>query len=336
MSRLLNHGSCGLNFIEADIVRADNGNDNAVSHVDGGLEQRAGNCLACSLCSLVLACSGAGADVSEACVLHDGGNVREVQVDEARNGDQLGNVLNCLTQNAVSDLECVLEGDLLLGYILQTLVRDDNEGVYVLVQLFDAAQRLLETLLALECERTGNNADRQDAHIFCDTCNNRSCTCTGTAAHAGGDKYHIGVSESRCDLILALLSSLAADFRICACALTLGQLLADLDLRGGLRIIQSLHIRVDGNELNTLYTVLDHAVYSVAAAAADTDDLNVYYVIQALFKLKTHCRCPPFYDKESFFDYQLPRLRALRPYCFNFTSIYSILQQELANSSKKT
>ena len=64
--------------------------------------------------------------------------------------------------------------------------------------------------------------------------------------------------------------------------------------------------------------------------------LNVYYVIQALFKLKTHCRCPPFYDKESFFDYQLPRLRALRPYCFNFTSIYSILQQELANSSKKT
>lgn len=109
-------------------------------------------------------------------VLHDGGNVCEVQVDEARNGDQLGNVLNCLTQNAVSDLECVLEGDLLLGYILQTLVRDDNEGVYILVQLFDAAQRLLKTLLALECERTGNNADRQGAQLTSDLCNNRSCT----------------------------------------------------------------------------------------------------------------------------------------------------------------
>ena len=65
MSRLLNHGSCGLYFIEADIVRADNGNDNAVSHVDGGLEQRAEDCLACSLCSLVRCRSGAGADVEQ-------------------------------------------------------------------------------------------------------------------------------------------------------------------------------------------------------------------------------------------------------------------------------
>ena len=80
----------------------------------------------------------------------------------------------------------------------------------------------------------------------------------------------------------------------------------------------------------------DDDIPDFTAAAADADDFDIYYIIQALFKLKTHCRCPPFYDKESFFDYQLPRLRALRPYCFNFTSIYSILQQELANSSKKT
>ncbi len=103
-------------------------------------------------CPCLLRCRYA--DVRVTCVLHDGGNVREVQVDEARNGDELGDVLNCLTQNAVSDLECVLEGDLLLGYILQTLVRDDDEGVYVLVQLVDAGERLLETLaLALESEK---------------------------------------------------------------------------------------------------------------------------------------------------------------------------------------
>ncbi len=90
-----------------------------------------------------------------ACVLHDRGNVREVQVDEARNGDQLGDVGYCLTQNAVCDLEGVLEGDLLLGDVLQTLVRNDNERVNVLVELVDAGQSLLEALLALECERTG-------------------------------------------------------------------------------------------------------------------------------------------------------------------------------------
>ena len=38
---------------------------------------------------------------------------------------------------------------------------------------------------------------------------------------------------------------------------------------------------------NTLYTVLDHAVYSVAAAVRRQPmTLMFYYVIQALFKLK--------------------------------------------------
>ena len=265
-------------------------------HVDRGLEQRAGDRHTCSLSCLVFPSSAAGADVRVACVLHDRGNVREVQVDEARNGDQLRDVGYCLTQNAVCDLEGVLEGDLLLGDVLQTLVRNcypsvrnDNERVNVLVELVDAGQSLLEALLALERERTGNNADGQDAHLAGDLCNDRSCAGAGAAAHAGGDEYHVGACERCCDLLLALLGSLAADLRVRACALTLGQLLADLDLGAGLREVQRLHIRVYRNKFNALHAALDHAVYRIAAAAADADDFDTNYIIQALFKLKTHC-----------------------------------------------
>ena len=278
----------------------------------------------------------------KACVLHDRGDVREVQVDEARHGDQLGDIGNRLTEHAVRDFERVLKGDLLLGYVLEALVRDDDQRVNVLVELVDAAQRLLEALLALERERTGDNADRQDAHLAGDLRHDRSRARAGAAAHAGGDEYHVGVLQRRSDLVLALLRCLAADLRVCARALALGQLFADLDLGAGLREIQRLHIRVDRNKFNALHAALDHAVDRIAAAAADADDFDINYIIQALFKLKTHCCHPPFYDKESFrlsFTFfvgvfrRLPR--AICPHCFNFTSISSILQHKLANSSKK-
>lgn len=100
-----------------------------------------------------------------------------------------------------------------------------------------------------------------------------------------------------------------------------------------------MHIRVDRNELNALHAALDHAVDRIAAAAADADDLDINYIIQALFKLKTHCCHPPFYDKESFrlsfttlFVGRPVYFPGKLPHCFNFTSIYSILQHKIVNS----
>ena len=103
----------------------------------------------------------------------------------------------------------------------------------------------------------------------------------------------MGVSQRRGDLLLALLRSLAADLRVCARTLSLGQLLADLDLGAGLREVQRLHICIDRDKLNALHAAFDHAVDRIAAAAAHADDFDIYYIIQALFKLKTHCCHPP-------------------------------------------
>ena len=300
MRRLLHHGSRGFHFVQTDIVRTDNGNDNAVRHIDRGFQQRAGNRHACCFRSLIFPSSAAGTDMCITCILHNRCNIREVQIDKARNSNQLRYIRNRLTEYTVRDLKCILKGDLLLGYVLKTLVRDDNQRVNILVEFVDTAERLFQTLLALKCKRTSHNANRQDAHFTSNLRHHRRRAGTGAAAHAGSDKYHMCVGKRRSDLILAFLCCLAADFRVCARALTLCQLFANLDLGAGLRIVQRLHIRVDRNKLNTLHTTFDHAVDRVAAATAYADYFNVHYIIQALFKLETHYCHPPFYDKESF------------------------------------
>ncbi len=100
------------------------------------------------------------------------------------------------------------------------------------------------------------------------------------AAHAGGDEYHVGACERCCDLLLALLGSLAADLRDSRLRPDPWSLLADLDLGAGLREVQRLHIRVYRNKFNALHAALDHAVYRIAAAAADADDFDTNYIIK--------------------------------------------------------
>ena len=227
-------------------------------------------------------------------VLHHRGNVCKVKVDEARHSDQLRNVCNRLTEHAVRDFKRVLKGDLLFRYVLEALVRDDNQRVDILIQLVDAAQCLFQTLLTLKRERTGDNADSQNAHLTGDLRHDRSRARTRTAAHTSGDEYHVRIGQRCGNLLLALFGCLAADLRVRTRALPLGQLFTDLDLGAGLRKVQRLHIRVDRNELHALHAAFDHAVNRVAAATAYADYFNVYHTIQALFKLKTHCCHPPF------------------------------------------
>ena len=79
--------------------------------------------------------------MSVACIFHNSGNVREVEVDVLRNIDQLGDGLNTVEQNVIGNLECVEEGDLFANG-LESFVGDDDERVNVILQLFDTCFRL--------------------------------------------------------------------------------------------------------------------------------------------------------------------------------------------------
>ena len=74
----------------------------------------------------------------------------------------------------------------------------------------------------------------------------------------------------------------------------MGQLLADLELKGGVGGIQRLLVRVDRHKIHTLGAGEHHAVDYVVAAAADADDFDVYCAVGLSFESKGHI-CFPLY-----------------------------------------
>ena len=121
-----------------------------------------------------------------------------------------------------------------------------------------------------------------------------SRTCTGAAAHTGGDKDHIGGLDRLGNVVAALFSRALADLRVRTGALNVRLFLTDLDLLIGIGDSQRLLVSIDSDELNALRTGLNHPVDNVVAGAADTHDLNGYDIIGACFCFEIHVLCLPF------------------------------------------
>ena len=142
-------------------------------------------------------------------------------------------------------------------------------------------------LTAFKKEGLGHDADGQDPHLFGDLRDNGRCARAGTAAHAGGDKDHIGTLQIMHDLLAALFRRTTADFGIRARAETARDLLADLDLLIGFGEVQDMAVGVDRDKLHALQTGLDHSVHGVVArGAADADDLDLRRLIHSKIKFQ--------------------------------------------------
>ena len=119
-------------------------------------------------------------------------------------------------------------------------------------------------------------------------CHNGGCAGAGAAAHTGGDKDHLGALQGVGDLVLAFLSGALTHLGVGTGAATLGELGAELNLLRGLGVEQSLLVGVHSNKLDPGQSGLHHAVYSVAAAAANTDNLNVCDVLHFFVEYECH------------------------------------------------
>ena len=115
MSSLLHQGNSGIHLVQADVLAAGDVDEHALGAIDGSLQQRGGDGQLGRFLGLVLACGTAYAHVGKTGILHDGGHISEVQVDDAHLLDQVGDRLHRLTEHVICDLEGVGQGDLLVG-----------------------------------------------------------------------------------------------------------------------------------------------------------------------------------------------------------------------------
>ena len=292
MSALGDHAGSGLDILQTNVGAGGDVDDDAARTGDAGLQQRAGDGSLGGVLGLAGTLGNTDTHVGKAGVLHDGADVREVEVDEGRDVDQAGDALNALTQHIVGGLEGVHQGDLLLTDELQALVRDDDQRVDMHHQGGNALLGLRHLALALKGEGLCDDADGQDAQIMGSLGHDRGSARAGAAAHTGGDKDHLRTLQGVGNLVLALLGGALADLRVGTGTAALGQLGTKLDLLGGLGVQQGLLVGVHCNELDPGQTGLDHAVDSVAAAATYADDLDIGYILHFFVENECH-ECIP-------------------------------------------
>ncbi len=164
------------------------------------------------------------------------------------------------------------ECGLLVGDPKQILVRDHDQGVDEGLQLFNAALGREQPLTAFKLERLGHHTHGQNALGPQGFGDNRRGAGAGAAAHAGGDKGHVGTRHMIENLINGFFRRCPADIGTGATAQTLGNGRAQLDAAVRRALRQGLGVRVGDNELDPFQAGRDHVVDGIAAGTADADD----------------------------------------------------------------
>src|SRR5664280_1070312 len=214
-----------------------------------------------------------------ACVLHDRTNIGEVEVDEPRHSDQVGDALHTLSQHVVGHPERLHDRRPSLHDLQKPLVRDHDQRIDVLLESLDTLVGTLLALLAFEVERACHHADRQRALLPGDLGEDGCATGTGTTTFTGGDEHHVRAAHRFLDLFARLLSGIATDPRISPGAQALGEVPTNVELHIGIAHPERLRVGVDRDELDAAHARINHAIDRVRAAASDPTDLDYREVV---------------------------------------------------------
>ena len=229
----------------------------------------------------------------QALVFQDGADVRKVEVDERGVDDEVGNAADTLLQNLVRDTERVDHRRIFRNDAGNLIVRDDDERIDVLSEVFEPLHRIVHALFALEVERLGDDSDGQNLQIARNLGDDGCGARTGAAAHACRDEQEVGILDCLGEDFLAFLGGRPADFRLCTRAEALRQSGTDLNLILRLGKEQDLLVRIDGYIACALNARLNHAVDRVVPRAADADDLYPRNAGQAVQTVKHSKIYPP-------------------------------------------
>ena len=190
-------------------------------------------------------------------------------------------------QHLVSHAEGVGKGGALIGDTEQVLVRNDDQGVDIALQLGDAGIGQTHAVTTFEGEGLGHDTDRQDPAIAGAFGDHGGRAGSGAAAHAGGDEDHVGTIQVPVDFLGGFLGGIHADLGVGARSEPLGDGLTQLDAAVGLGERQMLGIGVGDHEFDAFKAGVDHVVDRIPAGTADTEDDDPRLEIRGL---RTHQR----------------------------------------------
>ncbi|CAB4337439.1 unannotated protein [freshwater metagenome] len=194
---------CGVvDFEQTQFAAAGDVQQDAGRTFDRVLQQRALNGRLRRIDRAGLACRSADPHHRRAGIGHHSPNVGEVEVDQTRDRDQVGDALNALSQNVVGLTEGFKHGRTLLNRCQQTLVGDHDQRVNDFAQASDALVGSAHPLRAFEFKRAGYDADGECADFsFGDLSDHRGSAGSGAAAFASSDEDHVGALERLLDVV---------------------------------------------------------------------------------------------------------------------------------------
>ena len=151
-----------------------------------------------------------------ACALHDGLDVREVEVDEAGHRDQVGDALDALAEHVVGEPERLDDAQIpspsvsrrSFGMTMSASTRSRSISTP-----FSATRA---RRVAFEGERSRDHPDSERVLVPGDVGHDGRGAGSGATAHAGGEEHHVGARDDRSDVVLAGLGGLLPHGRVAA------------------------------------------------------------------------------------------------------------------------
>ncbi len=148
---------------------------------------------------------------------HDCADVFEVDVDQARVGNDFGDTTHSVFQHVVGGAETIVHIGVVTHDFHQLVVEDDDQRIDMLGKLGDAGFCGLHPLATFKTERLGDHANGQDAHFAGDFGNHRCSAGTRTTTHAGGNEGHVGAFQTGANFVAMGLSGFLTFFRLGTC-----------------------------------------------------------------------------------------------------------------------
>ena len=200
---------------QGDVVAGGDIDQHTLGAAHGGIvEQRIGDRRLRGLDRAAFTLGFAGSHHRLAHLAHHRADVGEVEVDQARHHHQIGDPANARMEDVVRHLESLGKGRLLIGDPEQVLVRNDQQRIDELMQLFEARLGDLHPVGAFELEWFGDHAHRQDVALPSGTSDDRGGAGTGSTAETGGDEHHIGILQIGENIFEGFFGRRATDIRI--------------------------------------------------------------------------------------------------------------------------